>query len=220
MTPILVRPVREQLEHDRVIRLLQARWRRKYTVAVNVGAEQAASIASGDATLYPDLVLSSLADHKPEIVVEVETAESVNNLEALAEWARFGRLRTAFHLYVPTGSVDAAKRLCAGHRIPVAEICTLPPPRRPDAVHQRLQGPRRRRGRQRGGRPRASRRRRRGAGRGTSNRQAPARRRAAPTGKKPSGTARAKRKSVRCRGWASLSRPRQRTPTLSAPSSV
>ncbi len=31
VTPILVRPVREQLEHDRVIRLLQARWRRKYT---------------------------------------------------------------------------------------------------------------------------------------------------------------------------------------------
>ena len=124
MTPILVRPVREQLEHDRVIRLLQTRWRRKYSVAANVGAEQAASITSGEATLYPDLVLSSLANHKPEVVVEVETAESVNNLEALAEWARFGRLRTAFHLYVPTGSVDAAKRLCADHGIPVAEICT------------------------------------------------------------------------------------------------
>ncbi len=194
MTPILVRPVREQLEHDRVIRLLQARWRRKYTVAVNVGAEQAASIASGDATLFPDLVLSSLANHKPEIVVEVETAESVNNLEALAEWARFGRLRTAFHLYVPTGSVDAAKRLCAGHQIPVAEICTYhllgdqmrftsvfkaPPPARPaarrPAASVAAQAARRRAG--------------------TSNRQAPARRRATPTGKKPSGTARAKRKS-------------------------
>ncbi len=124
MTPILVRPVREQLEHDRVIRMLQTRWRRKYAVTANVGAEQAASITSGDATLFPDLVLSSLATHKAEIVVEVETAESVNNLEALAEWARFGRLRTAFHLYVPTGSVDAAKRLCAEHGIPVAEICT------------------------------------------------------------------------------------------------
>ncbi len=124
MTPILVRPVREQLEHDRVIRILQTRWRRKYAVAANVGAEQSASIGSGDATVYPDLVLSNLASHKAEIVVEVETAESVNNLEALAEWAKFGRLRTAFHLYVPTGSVDAAKRLCAEHGIPVAEICT------------------------------------------------------------------------------------------------
>ena len=30
MSPILVRPVREQLEHDRIIRLLQAKNRRKY----------------------------------------------------------------------------------------------------------------------------------------------------------------------------------------------
>ncbi|MBP1635464.1 MAG: hypothetical protein H6Q10_2038 [Acidobacteria bacterium] len=125
MTPILVRPVREQLEHDRVIRLLQARWRRKYSVAANVGAEQAASVTSGDATVYPDLVLSGLTgSRKAEVVVEVETAESVNNLEAMAEWVRFGRLRAAFHLYVPTGSVDAAKRLCTEHGIPVAEICT------------------------------------------------------------------------------------------------
>ena len=123
MTPILVRPVREQLEHDRVIRLLQARWRRKYTVAANVGAERTASIATGDATLYPDLLLSGLTSRKPEVVVEVETAESVNNLEAMAEWVRFARLRAAFHLYVPTGSVEAAKRLCAEHDVPVAEIC-------------------------------------------------------------------------------------------------
>lgn len=198
MTPILVRPVREQLEHDRVIRLLQARWRRKYSVAINVGAEQAASIASGDATLYPDLVLSGPTSHKPEVVVEVETGESVNNLEALAEWARFGRLRTAFHLYVPTGSVDAAKRLCAEHAIPVAEICAYhllgdqmrfttvfkapaaarPAPRRAAAPTAPAPAPRRRAA-------------------GTAARQAtPARRRPAAAGtKKASGPARAKRKS-------------------------
>ncbi len=194
MTPILVRPVREQLEHDRVIRLLQARWRRKYSVAANVGAEQAASITSGDATLYPDLVLSGLSRGKPEVVVEVETAESVNNLEALAEWTRFGRLRTAFHLYVPTGSVDAAKRLCAEHGIPVAEICTYhllgdqmrfttvfkapakarPAPRRAAAPAAA-----------------ASSRRRAPASRPAS----PARRRPASGAKAASGTTRAKRKS-------------------------
>ena len=128
MTPILVRPVREQLEHDRVIRLLQARWRRKYLVTINQGNEQTASLAYGDTTCYPDVVLASLdRGHKPEIVVEVETAESVNNLEALAEWARMAQLRAAFHLYVPTGSVDAARRLCTAHNIPVAEICTYHP---------------------------------------------------------------------------------------------
>ena len=32
---------------------------------------------------------------KPEIIVEVETAESVNNLEAMAEWMRMGKLKAA-----------------------------------------------------------------------------------------------------------------------------
>jgi hypothetical protein len=128
VTPILVRPVREQLEHDRVIRLLQQRWRRKYVVGINQGSETAASVGQPDALIYPDVVLAPPGrPAKPEIIVEVETAESVNNLEAMAEWMRMAKLKVAFHLYVPTGSVDPAKRLCAEHRIPVAEIWTFHP---------------------------------------------------------------------------------------------
>ena len=44
MSPILVRPVREQLEHDRVIRLLQAKYKRKFDVAINPGNEQSAPV--------------------------------------------------------------------------------------------------------------------------------------------------------------------------------
>jgi hypothetical protein len=128
VTPILVRPVREQLEHDRVIRLLQQRWRRKYAVGINQGSETVASVGQPGALIYPDVVLTPPGrPGKPAIVVEVETGESVNNLEAMAEWLRMGRLRAAFHLYVPTGSVDPAKRLCAEHDIPVAEIWTYHP---------------------------------------------------------------------------------------------
>ena len=47
MSPILVRPVREQLEHDRVIRLLQAKLKRKHDVAVNIGDEQLAGLKIG-----------------------------------------------------------------------------------------------------------------------------------------------------------------------------
>ena len=36
MSPILVRPVREQLEHDRIIRLLQVRLKRKGEVVANI----------------------------------------------------------------------------------------------------------------------------------------------------------------------------------------
>lgn len=123
MSPILVRPVREQLEHDRLIRLLQTKFRRKYDAGMNPGIEQNAAVGVGPSALYPDLVLSS-ADraHKLQVVIEVETGESVNHLEALAQWAHFGKLRAAFHLYVPAGMVDVARRLSEDNHIHVAEI--------------------------------------------------------------------------------------------------
>ena len=55
-------------------------------------------------------------------IIEVETVESVNNLEALAEWVPFGRLKPEFHLYVPAAMVDVARRMCTDSNIPVAEI--------------------------------------------------------------------------------------------------
>ena len=123
MSPILVRPVREQLEHDRIIRQLQAKFRRRFEVGINPGAEQNAAVGGGVAALYPDLVLSSLErGHRLQVVVEVETGESVNHLEALAEWAHFSRTRAAFHLYVPAGMVDVARRLAEDNQIFVAEI--------------------------------------------------------------------------------------------------
>jgi hypothetical protein len=123
LSPILVRPVREQLEHDRLIRLLQTKLRRKYDVGMNPGSEQNVPVGSGPSPLFPDLVLQSLdRSRKLQAVVEVETGESVNHLEALAQWAHFGRLRAAFHLYVPAGMVDVARRLCEDNQIHVSEI--------------------------------------------------------------------------------------------------
>ena len=123
MSPILVRPVREQLEHDRVIRLLQAKSRRKYEAGINPGAEQNAAVGTGPSALYPDVVLQSLErGRKLQAVVEVETGESVNHLEALSQWVPFAKLRAAFHLYVPSGMVDVARRLCEDNQIHVNEI--------------------------------------------------------------------------------------------------
>jgi hypothetical protein len=123
VSPILVRPVREQLEHDRVIRLLQAKFRRRFEVAINPGSEQNSAVGGGASPIYPDVVLASPdRGRKVQTVIEVETVESVNNLEALAEWVPLGRLRTSFHLYVPAAMLDVAKRLCTDGNIPVAEI--------------------------------------------------------------------------------------------------
>ena len=128
MSPILVRPVREQLEHDKVVRLLQAKYKRKYEVAVNPGNEQTTSVVSGSLPWYPDLVLQSPERGRRLLgVVEVETAESVNNLEAMSQWAAFARLRAPFHLYVPAVSVDTTKRLCAELQLTVAEIWAYHP---------------------------------------------------------------------------------------------
>ena len=125
MSPILVRPVREQLEHDRVIRALQAKLKRKFEVAVNAGNEGTVPLRLGRIVVFPDLVLTSL--RKKGVlggVVEVETAESINHLEAMAQWAHFARSKAPFSLYVPAGSVDMARRLCADHQISVDEIWT------------------------------------------------------------------------------------------------
>ena len=123
MSPILVRPVREQLEHDRLIRLLHTKFRRKFEAGMNPGNEQNAAVGAGTAALYPDLVLMSQErGHKLQTVVEVETGESVNHLEALAQWAHYGKTRAAFHLYVPANMVDVARRLCEDNQIHVSEI--------------------------------------------------------------------------------------------------
>jgi hypothetical protein len=123
LSPILVRPVREQLEHDRVIRLLQAKYKKKFDVAMNPGTSQTTPVLIGNSPWYPDLVLLSPdRGRKPVGTVEVETAESVNHLEAMSQWAAFSRLRAPLHLYVPASSIDTARRLCTDLQIPVAEI--------------------------------------------------------------------------------------------------
>jgi len=123
VSPILVRPVREQLEHDRIIRLLQTKFRRRFDAGINPGSEQNVPVSGGPIPTFPDVVLAAQdRGRKILTIIEVETVESVNNLEALAEWVTFGRLKPEFHLYVPTSMMEVAKRLCTDHSVLVAEI--------------------------------------------------------------------------------------------------
>jgi hypothetical protein len=101
---------------------LQAKYKRKFEVAINPGNEQTTPVGSGTSPWFPDLVLQSADRRKLLGVVEVETVESVNHLEAMSQWAAFGRLKVPFHLYLPTGCVDNARRFCADMSIPVAEM--------------------------------------------------------------------------------------------------
>ena len=122
--PILVRPVREQLEHDRIIRLLEAKWRRKFKVEANPGDERNAGVKVPAGTLYPDLVLTEEGGRKPKALIEVETNESVNHLEAMAQWANLAKARTSLVLFVPVGAVEAARRLSNENSIKLTELWT------------------------------------------------------------------------------------------------
>jgi hypothetical protein len=126
VSPIYVRPAREQSEHDRLIRHLQTKYKKKFEVAVNIdGVEPVTFVKIGPATLSPDLVLTE--GKKLAGLVEVETGESVNNLEAMAQWVHFAHARVPFHLYVPVHGYEPARRLCDSYQARVGEIWTYRP---------------------------------------------------------------------------------------------
>jgi len=123
LSPILLRPSREQDEHDRLARFLEAKYsKKKLEVYVNVRDEEVMPVKFGALTRYPDLVLGEA--RKLAGVVEIETGESVNNLEALAQWVHFGKAKVPFHLYVPANMYEATRRLCDAYKARVTEIWT------------------------------------------------------------------------------------------------
>ena len=138
MSPIYTRPIREQAEHDRVIRQLQVRYKRKHEVAINPGPERNQAVMVGDLSVFR--ISCWTAPMKPETrrEVEVETGESVHLLEARAEWAVFSRLKVPFHLYVPPQSIESAKRMCEEQQFPSARNLDLSHGARPGAFHPGL----------------------------------------------------------------------------------
>src|SRR6185369_8122409 len=101
----------------------QTKLRRKFEAAINPGNEQNTPVGTGTTAIFPDLVLFSLErGRRLQGVIEVETGESVNHLEALAQWTHLAKLRAEFHLYVPAGMVDVARRLCEDNQIVANEI--------------------------------------------------------------------------------------------------
>lgn len=122
MSPIYIRPAREQAEHDRLILFLEAKYQKKFEVLINKGESKDYALKVGTGTYFPDLILQEAK--KPAGVIEIETGESTNNLEALAQWVHFGKARVPFHLYVPVLMYDAARRFCEMHQVTVTEIWT------------------------------------------------------------------------------------------------
>ncbi len=122
MSPIYIRPAREQAEHDRLTLFLEAKHGKKLDVLINKGDARDYALKIGTGTYFPDLILQESG--KPVGVIEIETGESTNNLEALAQWVHFGKAKVPFHLYVPVVMFDAARRFCEQNQVTVSEIWT------------------------------------------------------------------------------------------------
>ena len=122
MSPIYIRPAREQAEHDRLIAFLEGQHKSTYDVLTNRGDARDYALKVGGGTYFPDLIL--MEDKKPAAVIEIETGESTNNLEALAQWVHFGKAKVPFFLYVPEMMFDAARRFCIQNSVTVTEIWT------------------------------------------------------------------------------------------------
>ncbi|GMV22750.1 MAG: hypothetical protein AMXMBFR57_26990 [Acidimicrobiia bacterium] len=125
VSPIYVRPAKEQIEHDRLIQFLEAQNKATFEVLINKGESRDYALKIGAGTYFPDLILQdgkSLAG-----VIEIETGESTNNLEALAQWVHFGKAKVPFSLYVPVLMYDAARRFCELNHVTVTEIWTYRP---------------------------------------------------------------------------------------------
>jgi hypothetical protein len=125
VSPIYIRPAREQAEHDRLTLFLEAKHGKKLDVLINKGDARDYALKIGTGTYFPDLILQESG--KPVGVIEIETGESTNNLEALAQWVHFGKAKVPFHLYVPVVMFDAARRFCEQNHVTVSEIWTYRP---------------------------------------------------------------------------------------------
>ena len=111
MSPILVRPVREQLEHDRLIRLLQAKFKRKFDVGINPGAEQNAPVGNPPSVVFPDLALFSL--------------ERSRRLEGVIEQRCVRRTRAQLSCLRQQALVNGCAHSHAYHATSVAHVCHL-----------------------------------------------------------------------------------------------
>ena len=66
--------------------------------------------------LFPDIVVVKRPGQWLQLMVEVETADSVNDESALNDWLPMSRVGDLL-IYVPAGHVAEVKRLCRTHGI-------------------------------------------------------------------------------------------------------
>lgn len=116
-----VRTEKGQNDHDKAIKDIanHSRYTSKIgTVFMNPGNEHNLSVNDQ----YPDIGVYLSYQKKVAEIGEVETADSVDETEALLQWADYGKLGVPFDLFVPSGSYTETSELVKKYSIKVREI--------------------------------------------------------------------------------------------------
>ncbi len=104
------RTINTQSIHDAVIRFAASHFDlTNHDVFINPGIEHNAWIGNN----YPDIILVKKDSTTVEFIIEVETADSVNIVEASNQWKKYAtEIKASFYLLVPLAQKNAAINLC------------------------------------------------------------------------------------------------------------
>ena len=107
---MLNRSYRNQSIHDKVIQVAALNLdRRNHDVYTNPNNER--NVWIGDN--YPDIIMSKKGTSTVEFIIEVETADSVNIVEATNQWKKYAtEIKASFYILVPLTHKLIAINLC------------------------------------------------------------------------------------------------------------
>ncbi|MSQ61505.1 MAG: hypothetical protein EXR43_02855 [Dehalococcoidia bacterium] len=123
--------VDRDLKHDRAVRDIAAarfdfpsKEQPNYHTYVNARDPAMGVLGFDGEPVYPDIVVIEQGRNIVRMLAEVETADTVTDAEATADWAKYAELAHTFYLYVPSGYAKTAKDICKRHHIRVTGIRT------------------------------------------------------------------------------------------------
>lgn len=96
--------------HDKVIQAAVNRLDSiNYDIYTNPGRIQRNGIGEN----YPDIILTKKGQKTVEFIIEVETADSVNIIEATSQWKKYANeIKASFYILVPFDKRNFAISLC------------------------------------------------------------------------------------------------------------
>ncbi len=102
-------PINQNL-HDKVINFAARKLDDKnYDIYTNPNIEKNAGIGS----FYPDIILTEKGKSTVKFIIEVETIDSLNIIEATNQWKKYStEIKCSFYLLVPYNFKNLAISLC------------------------------------------------------------------------------------------------------------